>query len=187
MGKLWKNSGAGRLIIAPTRAITENDKTICCPTTTVRTRLPDRRWPDGSRHIWNGRFPNLPTRKSYYYPPVLPTIKDIATDIISSQRDYPNVPLKCTKRDIKAAFRQIRLNPGDWALFSTEFRGLHIGLDFDLVVGYLVLPFGWTGAPGIFASIAEIITRYHTLVCPSNMLWAGDRNCRSHLFADDGI
>ena len=103
------------------------------------------------------------------------------------KRAYPNVPLKCTKRDTGAAFGQIRLRPGACALFSTELCGIHIVLDFDLVVGYLVLPFGWTGAPGIFASIAEIITRYHTIVCPSDMLWAGDQNFRSHLFADDGI
>ena len=126
-------------------------------------------------------------RKTDYYSPVLPTIKDIAEHIISLKRDYPNFPLKFTKRDIDAAFRQIRLRPEACALFPTEFFGLHMVLDFDSVVGYLVLPFGWTGAPGIFAIIADIITRYHTMTGPSNLLWVGGRNLRSHLLVEDVI
>ena len=187
LSRFWKNDGKGRLITASARAILETDKIICFPTTTVRKRLPDRRWSEERRPIWDGRLPNLFIRKDDYFSPVLPTIKDIADHIISLKRAYPNVPLKCTKRDINAAFRQIRLHPDACALLPTEFCGLHMGLDFDLIIGYLVLPFGWTGAPGVFAIIAETITRYHTLICPSNCLWAGDQNFRSHLFADDGI
>ena len=187
LNKLWKDDDKGRLITASSRSISETDKIIGCPTTTVRKRLPDRRWSEERRPIWDGRFPNLRMPKGDYFSPVLPDIEDITEHIISSKRSYPNVPLKCTKRDINAAFRQIRLRRDACALFPTEFRGLHMGLGFDVIIGYLVLPFGWAGAPGIFASIAELITRYHTLTCPSNSLWAGDRNFRSHLFADDGI
>ena len=187
LSKIWKDAGSGRLIIASPRAIHESGKLIFCPTTAVRKRLPDRRRYEGRRAIWGGRLGNLFMSKSDYYPPALPTMKDIAEHIISLTRAYPHIPIKCTKRDINSAYRQIRLRPDACALFSTEFCGLHMGLDFDLVIGYRVLPFGWAGAPGVSASIAEIITRYHTMVVPSNMLWAGDQNFRSHLFVDDGI
>ena len=136
--KLWKDDDKGRLITASPRVISETDKIICRPTATVRKRLPDRRWSEERRPIWEGRFPNLLMPKSDYFSPVLPTIEDIADHIISLKRAYPHVPLKCTKRDINAAFRQIRLRPDACALFSTEFCGLHMGLDFDLIIGYLV-------------------------------------------------
>ena len=125
--------------------------------------------------------------KSDYYSPVLPAIKDIAEHVNPPNRAYPCAPTKCAKRDTDSSFRPIRLRPGACPIFSTEFRGLHFGLDFDLVIGYLALPFGWAGDPGVFASIAGIVTRYHTLVHPPNMLWDGDQNFRSHLFAGDGI
>ena len=187
LNKLWKDDGKGGLIIASSLVISETDKIICCPTTTVRERLPDRRWSEERRSIWGGRFPNLPMPRSDYFAPVLPTTEDIADHIISLKRAYPHVPLKCAKRDIDAAFRQIRLRPDACTLVPTEFCGVHVALDFDLIAGYLVLPFGWTGPPGVFASISEIITRYRTLIFPSNSFWSGDQNFRSHLFAGAGI
>ena len=60
-------------------------------------------------------------------------------------------------------------------------------MEYDIITGYLVFPFGWAGAPGIFGSIAEIITRFHNLSSPANPLWAGDHPSQSHLFADGGI
>lgn len=102
--------------------------------------------------------------------------------IISLNRAYPHIPTMCTKRDINFAFRQTRLRPDSCALFATEFCGLYMGLDFDLAICYLAWPFGWPGAPGVFDSIAEITTRYHTMVSPANMLRIGDRDFRSHLF-----
>ena len=66
LSKLWKYDGAGRVMIAPKRAIYETDKITCCATKTVRGRLPDRRWRDERRVIWDGRFANLSLRKSDY-------------------------------------------------------------------------------------------------------------------------
>ena len=114
-------------------------------------------------------------------------MKEIADHIISLNRAYPHISTKCAERDINSAFRQIHLHPDACVVFSTEFCGLHMGLDFDLIIGYLVLPFGWTGAHGAFASIARIIARYHTTVIPSNTLWGGGRNSRSRLFVGDGV
>ena len=99
---------------------------------------------------------------------------------MSLKRAYPNAPTKCDKSDIDSAFRQIRLRPESFALFPTEFDGLDFGLDYDIIVGYLALPFGRAGAPGVFAGISDIVTRYRRHSSPANALW-------SDLFADDGI
>ena len=72
-------------------------------------------------------------RKTDYYKPSLPTIKDIAEHIIALKRSYPNVSIKCNKRDINSTFRQIRLRPGDASLFDTEFRGALLCLDYDII------------------------------------------------------
>ena len=185
--KMWKDAQCGRLLFVSTRTISDEEPLICCPTTTVKKRLPDRRWAEERRIIWDGRFANLFMPKTDYFRPELPTIKDIAEHVIALKKSYPNVPIKCTKRDINSAFRQIRLHPDAASLFATEFQGSTLGLNYDIIVGYLVLPFGWTGAPGVFASIAEIITRFHNLSSPANPLWAGDHPFQSHLFVDDGI
>lgn len=62
-----------------------------------------------------------------------------------------------------------------------------MGADYDIILGYLVLPIGWAGGPGVFASISEIITRYRMLSPPANEFRGGDRPFRSHVFVDDGI
>ena len=95
---------------------------ICRPTATVKKRLPDRRWGEERRVIWDGRFANLPMPKTDYYKPELPTVKDIAEHVIALKKSYPHVPIKCTKRDINSSFRQIRLRPDAASLFATEFH-----------------------------------------------------------------
>lgn len=102
-------------------------------------------------------------------------------------RTYPNVPLKCAKRDINAASGQIRPRSDSSPLFHTGSTGSDIGTSIDVISGYLVLPFGWAGAPGVCASVAEIITRYHNLSSPSNVLWDGDTPFKSRSFVEDGI
>ena len=67
-----------------------------------------------------------------------------------------------------------------------EFDGSGFNLEYDITVGYLVSPFGWAGAPGDFASSAEISTRYRNRSSPFNALWSGCQPFRSHLAAGDG-
>lgn len=110
----------------------------------------------------------------------------IADHISSLERAYPNIPTECTERDINSVFRQIRLQPADCSLFSTEFRGSLLGVDFDIIVGYMALPFGWTGAPGIFASIDELITRHRNLSSPANVIWDWGLPFRIHSFVYGG-
>ena len=134
LGELWKDASRGRLLFVSTRVISEEEKLICCPTANVKKRLPDRRWVGDKRAIWDGRFANLLMRNADYCKPELPTIKDIAEHAISLKRPYPNVPIKCTKRDINSSSRQIILRPDDASLFATELRGDLSGLDYDIIV-----------------------------------------------------
>ena len=121
--KMRKDAQRGRLLFVSTRVIPDEEPLICCPTATVKKRLPDRRWGEERRIIWDGRFGNLPTPKTDYYKPELPTIKDIADRVVALKKSYPHVPIKCTKRDINSALRQIRLHPDAASLFATEFHG----------------------------------------------------------------
>ena len=172
---------------SPTRVVSDDEPLIPLPSTNVEKRLPSRRCGEDRRIVWGGRLANLFMIKTDYYRPEIPAIKDIAEHVIALKKSYPHVPTKCTNRDINSAFRQIRLHPDAAALFATEFRGDILDLEWGIISGYLVLPFGRDGAPGVFASIAAIITRFHNLSSPANPLWAGDHPFRIHLFADDGI
>ena len=168
--------GVGReiLIIASSRPISEAVEIICCQLLLSEN---DCQIDNGQKNV--GRLEvgisqiHSCAKAIIFFLPVLQTIKDISAHIISLKRAYHNAPPICTKRDINAATRQILLRPDARALFSTEFRGHHMGLDLDIAIGYIVLPFGWAGAPGIFASVAKLIPRYRTLTCPSNSLWNG--------------
>ena len=100
---------------------------------------------------------------------------------------YHNVHLERTNRDINSAFRQIRLRTDSEEPPAAEFRGALLGLDYadDVVILSYLLVGVW--APRVFASVSEIVTRYHNLSPPSNVLRASDRPFRSQLFVEDGI
>ena len=126
------------VVVFSTRAISDYDSIIWFPTTTARSRLPDRRWAEDRIVIWDGRLGDLLLHKSDYYRHSLPTIKDFAAHIMSLGRAYPEVPLKCTDRDINSAFRHIRLRPGAFSTSATEFRGNLLCLGYDILIGYIV-------------------------------------------------
>ena len=49
------------LLPAPRESMMSPPPIICRPAATVRKRLPDIRWEDGRRVIWDGKFSNFPT------------------------------------------------------------------------------------------------------------------------------
>ena len=84
-----------------------------------------------------------------------PMIKDLATWYVKTKTNYPQIPLIGTKRDIDAAFTRCRIHPDDAALFSTEFSVRAHGEDVCVIFFYMVLPFGFTGSPGIFGRMMQ--------------------------------
>ena len=80
------------------------------------------------------------------------------------------------------------MRPEACALFSTEFDGSRLNLDFDIIVGYRLLPLVGRAHleffPAFPKSLHGIIIIPHLL---TTLGQAGDQSFRSHLFADDGI
>ena len=97
--KMRKDAARGRLIFSPARTTPDSAPIVCCPTATVRKRLPDRRCGEERRVIWDGRFANLIMPKSDYYRPIHPKIKDVAEHITSLRREYP-ISLRSALREI---------------------------------------------------------------------------------------
>ena len=116
-----------------------------------------------------------------------PMIKDLATWYVKTKTNYPQIPLIGTKRDIDAAFTRCRIHPDDAALFSTEFSVRAHGEDVCVIFFYMVLPFGFTGSPGIFGRMMQVVKWPHSQFAPENSLWGGTHNFRSEIFAGDGM
>ena len=53
-----------------------------------------------------------------------------------------------SKKDVKSAFKLVWVSPESSAIMCIELLGSHLGLDYDVAAVYLVLVFGWVGAPG---------------------------------------
>ena len=96
------------------------------------------------------------------------------------------MPIRGTKRDIDAAFTRCRLHPDSAVMFGTEFQ--LSGDTMDVVIFfYLVLPFGFTGSPGIFGRLMQGVQTYHRSYTPSNSLWGDSKPLHAEVFVDDGM
>ena len=121
------------------------------------------------------------------YPACLnPTLSDLARRVESSDRNFPGVPRKVTKRDVSEAFKRVATHPDCVSILRTEFPGIELGLARDIVFLWLALPFGWSASPGYFQTCARLITKLHcTHYSPSPT--AGHLPFVSHMFVDDAM
>ena len=157
------------------------------PSTLVLKRNPDRSWSSEKRAIADLRRISLFFDEKENCPVEIPTIQGIARSIISLQRRYPNTQVLLTKRDIKSAFRLIRLHPQMSKIMVTEFPGEIFGLEEDIMCFYGALPIGWSGSPGHFCRFSDAITRLHQLHGPSRPMWNSFFAFRSRMYIDDGL
>ena len=131
----------------------------------MKERLPDRRWGGERRIIWDGRVGNLLMRKTDYYKPELPPIKDIADRVVALKKSYRHSPTKCTESDVNSAFRQIRLRPDAASLFATEYRGRHWACDTILVLSgtwcFPVVGMGLLDFSQTLQESSPVSTAYH--------------------------
>ena len=99
---------------------------------------------------------------------------------------YPSIPIYGAKRDIDAAFTRCRLRPDGAVMFGTEFE-LGPKRCENVYLFYLVLPFGFTGSPGIFGRVMEAVQWYHQLHIHENPTWNGNEPLKADVFSGDAM
>ena len=188
MQGLWKDITKGRMFMCSFETIGGFSSDIeMTPTTLVPKRNPDRSLSTEKRIIADLRRINLYFDQSEDYPAVLPTVDALAKKIVCLKRKFPTQPVLLTKRDIKSAFRLIRLHPLMAKVMGTEMRGHHFECVDDVVIFYGVLPFGWGSSPSKFVRFSDAITKLHQLSGPSDPTWNLPYAFRSSMFIDDGL
>ena len=100
---------------------------------------------------------------------------------------YPWVELVAAIRDIVSAFLLLRIRPALSLLMATEFPEIHMPLQRDLVRIYLVMPFGWDGAPPNFARLGDAIASAHLKCGLSRGTMRLNHAFPPAMYVDDGI
>ena len=77
-------------------------------------------------------------------------IIDILEEIHRRRRRLPMMTATLRKRDIGGTFSRIFIRPDLSRLMMTEMDGRLLGLDDNVMVIYLLLPFGWVSSPSYF-------------------------------------
>ena len=90
---------------------------------------------------------NLGSNPDQYYPARVPKAEALARLLVSTAVSFSCVPIQMTKRDIASDCRLLRLRPSLSLLMCAELPGVRFNVEFDLVLFYLVMPFGRNGAP----------------------------------------
>ena len=158
------------------------------PTTLAPRRDPDRTISSGKRAIADLLRINLFFDQSEDYPATLPTVEALARKIIWLWGKIPNISRDARKeRDIKSAFRLVRLHPRMAKVMGAEMRGRHFGMSGDIVVMFGVLPFGWGSPPIRFVRLSDALTKLHQLSGPADPAWNVPFAFRSSMFIDDGL
>ena len=68
-----------------------------------------------------------------------------------------------------------------------EFKAEFAYTSGDVLVGFLCLPFGFSGSPGLFQVATDAIKAVHRRTGPSTPERDGDHAFDCHIFVDDGI
>ena len=143
------------------------------PTITIEKKNDGRIISIGRRIISDMRRVNLGFGKMQSYIANVPTMTDVARTIIASVRKNPGIQIAMAKSDMAPAFRFLRPHPTSAQLMVPELPGRHIGLCFDAVLFYLVMPFCWNGSHANFASFGDAVSLAHQ---PNGLIrqgWAG--------------
>ena len=176
-GKMFLCTGEGAPI---------HSQFIVSPSTTVAKKLPDRTPSSDKRVILDVRRVNLKRPKTDYWQVLTPTLDDLARRYCHLRTSAPGLEIVGTKRDIDAAFTRVRLHPDAAVLFGAEFR-LNADNGENLIFFYLVLPFGFTGSPGIFGRLMQAVQFFHRCHIPPNPEWNGRERLSAELYVDDGM
>ena len=154
MEKLRAYVREGKMFVCTQNGVPFGTQILTSPSTTVAKKLPDRTLSVERRLIWDGRRVNIHCPKQDYWHLDTPSIRDLATWAAQIKGEFPGVEVIGTKRDIDSAFTRVRLRRDSVRMFSTEFSLGPSDAD-NFIFFYLVLPFGFTGSPGIFGRVMK--------------------------------
>ena len=152
--KLWQYVGDGEMFIFTPNAVSEEGEYSRSPSTTVAKKLTGGTISSDKRLIWGGRRFNPRCPKSDYWPPITPSIEDRSIRFCQLRAAYHDIPILGKKRDIDSAFTRRRMHPDSVVMFGAECQ-LSSDPDDVVIFFYLVLPFGFTGSPGIFGRLMQ--------------------------------
>ena len=183
----WKDIRAQRLFVCSTLSITLDTPIEATPTTTVEKKNPDRSISHDRRVIAGLRRVNVGFDISQFYPVRVPSVESIARLLASLTVLLPGFDIEMTKRDIASAFRLLRLHPALALVMCTELPGGELGQVHDVVVFYLVMPFGWNGSPANFAVFGDSISLIHAQFGMGRPDWFLPIPFLSRLYVDDGL
>ena len=141
-----------------------------------------------------------------WHPPAAqPRHRQLARLVLFWQSRYPRIPVHLAKRDIEGAFRLLWLDPNDCELFAGELPWSpeempppgeetrpSAGPDEappaqGMVAIYLVLSFGFAGAPGEWMAWAAATTQYHAHFSPGRPRTEGPERFRAEILMDDCV
>ena len=186
MEKLWDYVRSGKMFVCTQAGLPNDSVILTSPSTTVSKKLPDRTLSVEKRLIWDGRRVNIHCPKFDYWHLDTPCIQDLAVWTAQLRAEFPGLELVGTKRDIDSAFTRVRLHPDSARMFATEFS-LDNHASGNFIFFYLVLPFGFTGSPGVFGRVMKAVEWFHHQHSPDNPLQNGSSPFRSVVFVDDGM
>ena len=155
------------------------------PSTAVAKKLHVGTLSSGKHPIWDGRRVDLRYPKTDYWPLITPAIHTLDTRFCQLGSGYANVPVVGAKRGADSALTRCRLHPDDAAMFGAEFE-LGPTPAGNITIFYSVLPFVFTGPPGIFGGIAQGEQRYRRLHTPQLPMWGGQEHFAADVFVGDG-
>ena len=186
MEKLWDYVRGEKMFICTQAGLPKGTLLLSSPSTTVAKKLPDRTVSTEKRLIWDGRRVNIHCPKTDYWHLDTPDIQELAIWVTQIKAEFPGIEVVGTKRDIDAAFTRVRVHPDAARMFATEFA-LGPREEDNIIFMYLVLPFGFTGSPGIFGRVMKGVGWWHQKHGPTNVTRDGAWNFRSLIFVDDGM
>ena len=187
MTKLWSYVSEWKMLVSTQEGLPADTRFLCPPSTTASKKLPERTPPTDKRLIWDGRKINIHCPKQGYWFMETPMVKGLAEWYVQTKTNFHGIPIVGTKRDVDSAFTRCRIRPDAASLFSTEFSAKDDGVETRVIFFYTVLPFGFTGPPGISGRVMQGVKWMHSQFAPLNPLWDGAHPFRCEIFVEDGM
>ena len=118
------------------------------PQGAVDKMFPDRTVSGEYRFINDMRLTNSHCVKEGRPPAGQPQHRQLARMILWWKARHPLVQVLLAKKDVKAALKRIWVSADSSVVMAVELLGSHWDLEFDVAEVFLVLVFGFMGAPG---------------------------------------